>query len=219
MKFTFAILIGLATVLTLPSMSYGDSWEKISAADFSLPNPPDAKQSAVEIDALLTLQGERTKEECALGEKQRTPGFTNLFSDTPLLTKHDLKILAPLLNKVTGLGEKISHHFKDEFKRTRPYDFDSRIQPCVQLPGGHKSYPSSHALISTLDSCVLALVFPKAQNDFKELATELSERRMKIGVHFPSDVRAGQGLGVEICTKLAQDSDFMASVAEVQKNL
>ena len=101
----------------------------------------------------------------------------------------------------------------------RPYDFDSRVQPCVQLPVGQKSYPSSHALISTLDACVLALVFPNKQLDFKDLANELSERRMKIGVHFPSDVHAGQGLGVAICMKLAQDSAFMSEIANVQKAL
>ena len=219
MRHNFASFVAILSLIAgFASHAVAAEWEKGTAAEYRLPDPPDAQQTALEIEFLLKLQDERTKLECTLGEKQRTPGFQNLFSGTGLLSAKEMKTLSQLMKRVGALGEKISQTFKNRYQRTRPYDVDSRLQPCVSLPGGHKSYPSSHATISTLDACVLATIFTDKtkQLEFRDLSTQLSERRMKIGVHFPSDVKAGQDLGMSICYKLANDPEFISEVEEIR---
>ena len=219
MKYGFLALTLVLANFFSPNLAVAADWEKIPAKEFSLLPPPDAAASALEIEELLKLQAVRTSEECDLGEKQSGTDFSILFADTLLLSKKDLVALSPLINRIKNVGENVSHAFKDLYKRTRPYKFDSRVQPCVHLPGGPNSYPSSHALLATLDACVLTLIFPTAALEFKLLATELSERRMKIGVHFPSDIRAGENLGLEICAKLVQDQDFKNDVDAARRAL
>lgn len=222
MRLILAVSTAIFTVLfssILPGAAHAAAeWEKQTVADYRLPDPPDEQQSLLEIEVLLKLQDERTDVECKLGQMQRTPSFQNLFSGTPLLSAKEIKSLSPLMKRVGKLGEKISQSFKSRYMRTRPYDVDSRLQPCVTPPGGQKSYPSSHATISTLDACVLATIFTdkKMQLGFRDLATQLSERRMKVGVHFPSDVKAGENLGMAICRTLANDPEFMTEVEEVR---
>ncbi len=123
------------------------------------------------------------------------------------------------MEKVSHLGERVAGYFKSRYRRTRPYNFDSRIQPCVTPPGGSKSYPSSHATVSTLDACVLTGIFPAYTHDFADLGTTLSERRMKIGVHFPSDVRAGRNLAAAICKRLQAEPDFMRDLEKIKRAL
>ncbi len=223
MRLVLAISLAISAVVfsvILPVAAHAEkaAWENQTAAGYRLPDPPDKQQTALEIDALLKLQDERTETECELGQKQRTPGFQVLFSGTSMLSAKDIKTLAPLMKRVSALGEKISQTFKNRYLRARPYDVDSRLQPCVTVPGGHKSYPSSHATISTLDACVLATIYTDTikQLGFRDLATQLSERRMKVGVHFPSDVKAGQDLGMSICYNLATDPEFMTEVEEIR---
>ena len=86
-------------------------------------------------------------------------------------------------------------------------------------PGGSKSYPSSHATVSTLDACILAGIFPSYVNDFADLGLQLSERRMKIGVHFPSDVRAGRNLAGAICARLQNEPDFVREIEKLRRAL
>ena len=213
-----SLMVGFAN-LFLPTLALAADWEKVSAEDFRMLPPPDAAASAVEIDELLKLQVLRTKEECALGEKQSDTDFSVLFADTSLLSKLEISALAPLMSRIKTVGENVSHVFKDLYRRNRPFKFDARVQPCVRLPGSPNSYPSSHALLATLDACVLASIFPKFETEFKLLATKLSDRRMKIGVHFASDVRAGEKLGLEICAKLSQDQEFQTEVDAARRAL
>ena len=204
------------TSFTMPAHA---KWEKVASGDFTLPNPPGDADSRHEIAELLKLQDERTQAECDAGTRQLDPEFKKLFGDSPLLTKQEIATLAPLMDRVSHFGERVAGYFKSRYRRTRPYNFDPRVQPCVVRPGGSKSYPSSHATVSTLDACVLGLVFPAYQKDFSDLGVTLSERRMKIGVHFPSDVRAGQNLAGQICDRLQQESDFMNEISKLRRAL
>lgn len=216
---TLCSFILACTFLAGNAGAAASAWEKQKPSDYRLPDPPNAKEEALEIDELLKLQVSRSIQECDLGQQQATPDFQHLFNDSAIMTSLQMKTLAPLMKRVSKLGERISGYFKEKYHRTRPYDVDSRLKPCVKPPGGHKSYPSSHATIATLDACVLTYLFPGIQNELIALSKELSERRMKVGVHFPSDVKAGSDLGVVICYNLAQNADFMKEVEDAKKRL
>ncbi len=118
------------------------------------------------------------------------------------------------MEKGTAFTERVSGYHKDKFARPRPYDTDRRVRPCVEKPRGSKSYPSSHAAVAKAVSCLLAQVFPEKSTDLDTYGEFLGELRVIIGVHHPSDVKAGQMLGSEICARLQSEPDF----AEELKN-
>lgn len=213
------LLLVIQFILAAAASAHAKGWEKIPSTDFALPPPPNRQQTEREVETLLQLQQERTAAECDLGQKEKDTEFTDLFDHTSLLTKSEIKTLAPLFTRVSKLGERVAGYFKTKYRRTRPYDFDSRIQPCIKMQGGAKSYPSSHAAVATLDACVLAAIFPKYGHDFLALGVELSERRMRVGVHFPSDVKAGQDLGDAICQRLNAEDDFNQEIGKIRKAL
>lgn len=194
-------------------------WDQIRSTDFTVPAPPDAQASSDEIEILLQFQNERSKQQCDLGLKQAHPGFRDFFDDVPYLPPHQFELLAPFMEKVSRLGERITDYYKSRYRRIRPYRFDSRIVPCGPAPSGSKSYPSSHATVATLDTCILAKVFPRWSAQYADLGVEISERRLQIGVHFPSDVSAGQNLANAICQRLLQEPDFKRELNAVRQSL
>lgn len=217
-QIALTLLAGFSVLFFFQNSAHAD-WEKIPSSEFTLPAPPSDTEALIEISVLLKLQDERTQDECKLGLRQAAPDFKRLFENSPLITKNEMAIFAPLMGRVSHFGERITGSFKSYYRRMRPYDFDARVQPCIPRPGGRKSYPSSHATVSTLDACVLGLILPAHRKEFFDFGETLSERRMKVGVHFPSDVRAGQDLAEQICKRLQAENDFMNEISKLRRAL
>lgn len=208
--YPFKILIQaclIAAALACPAVAFSQ-WSKIASSEFAVPAPPDEQATSHEIEILLQFQNEQSTQQCELGRKQERPGFNVFFEDVSFFTTKQFQSIQPLMNRVSQFGERVATYFKNKYHRTRPFNFDSRIVPCVPLPVGNTSYPSSHAAVATLNACILGHIFPNLASQFAQTGTEDSERRLQIGVHFPSDVKAGQNLAHEICQRLLQEPDF-----------
>lgn len=194
-------------------------WESISATDFSLPAPP-AQGSLLEqqdVQSMLTLQKTHRLNECSLARSQRFPSFLAFFgSSARLLSDAELSRITPLMNRVTKLTDKITGVFKDTYKRPRPYSSYPQIKPCIPLPGGSKSYPSSHASISSAEACLLAEIFPDRADAILKYGDHLGTLRTEVGVHYPLDVQAGKNLGHQICQALLADPGFQKELKQVK---
>ena len=59
-----------------------------------------------------------------------------------------------------------------------------------------------------MGACVLAEIFPAKASEIISYGNYLGELRVIVGVHHPSDVRAGQSLAQRICDKLLSLTDF-----------
>ena len=81
------------------------------------------------------------------------------------------------------------------------------------MPGGSKSYPSSHAAVAATEACILGALFPEKKDRLMEYGLYLGNLRAIVGVHHPSDILAGQKLGADICARLLGNSAFHQDMA------
>jgi membrane-associated phospholipid phosphatase len=85
----------------------------------------------------------------------------------------------------------------------RPVQLDPTLKPLFPTPN-HPSYPAAHACFSTGAATTLAHLFPRDAPSFKALADVAGESRIWAGIHFRSDVNAGQSLGSAVAQKVIE---------------
>lgn len=80
-------------------------------------------------------------------------------------------------------------HYKYAYARERPYQHGIRT-----LVGdiGTPSYPSGHAADAWVFAYVLSKKHPHLSAKFEAIAKKVSDSRIILGVHFPSDCEAGK---------------------------
>jgi membrane-associated phospholipid phosphatase len=72
----------------------------------------------------------------------------------------------------------------------RPNQLDPSITTLFPNPN-HPSYPGAHAALSEAQAAMLAYLFPRDAEFFKNLAKEAAESRIWAGIHYRSDTVAG----------------------------
>jgi len=75
----------------------------------------------------------------------------------------------------------------------RPNQFDPSITTVFPTPN-FPSYPSNAAVFNRATAGVLAHLFPRDAQFFKDLADQAAESRIWAGIHFRSDIEGGQAL-------------------------
>jgi undecaprenyl-diphosphatase len=86
---------------------------------------------------------------------------------------------------------------KSAIGRERPPLADPKVHPLIALPHD-PSMPSGHAMMAFAGAVVLAAVLPRARWVLLALAAGVAVSRVYLGVHYPSDVIVGAGLGAAI---------------------
>jgi len=207
MNTLFARSISLLLALSFAVPAFG-KWNKIDWTEYEMADPPAVGSAAYKKDfeELHRFQKEREKADCELAGKQTFPSVKVFFA--PVLTKKEFEKTEELVEKVMEYTEKVSAKFKGEYMRPRPYSVDSTLKPCATKPTGSRSYPSSHASMAAAGACVLAAIYPEKATELKEHGKFLGDLRVIVGVHHPSDVKAGQTLAKDICDRLLSEEDF-----------
>jgi hypothetical protein len=106
-----------------------------------------------------------------------------------------------LLEIALRVGQFAAMHYKREFNRPRPSQYSPGLLPPIDVPG-HASFPSGHATEAYLISACLAQVMPVADravplpdtSPLQQMAQRIARNREVLGVHYPSDSRAGKVL-------------------------
>ncbi len=91
----------------------------------------------------------------------------------------------------TALQGQLAKH---EYQLQRPFQLDSTIAPLGPIPHD-TSYPSGHSAASAAAATVLAHLWPERSARYEQLVRSVEWARVYSGVHFPSDVTAGDALG------------------------
>ena len=171
---------------------------------------------AREIDTLLQLQANRTPaEEARCKEEVDASAF--VFADVlgNWFDAKDLPATAALLKEVTQQAKVVSGAAKAQWNRQRPFLADARIKPCIEIEKT-ASYPSGHATRGVLWAIILSEIFPEHKDQIMARGRLIGEDRLIAGMHYPSDVEAGQKLGEEIAKKLLDNPDFQIRLKQAK---
>ena len=156
----------------------------------SLDAPPDNK---LEIETIKHYQEDahRVTKDIKAEDKDNVKPFLDY------LKENKLPIDENYLNGINKDVNTIIHHVKFKFNRPRPAQV-SEIEPTPNDGGYSPSYPSGHSVQSTVMAGVLSKIYPEHSEDFSKIADKIGQNRIRAGLHYPSDHRAGQALGMEI---------------------
>lgn len=185
------------------------------AARFEPPSPADSPATRLELDELLQIQRTRTPEQVAAARADRKTdvhrffGALGLDADSP-----------PHLPELERLAEIVEDDLriqvrgaKERFRRLRPYEIEPRLEPCIDDVRGDLSYPSGHAAYAYAMYRLLAGIVPEREPELRARAEEFARQRMVCGVHFPSDLVAGDRAAGMVFAELERSAQYRRDLA------
>lgn len=202
----------------LPARAVGPAAHYVRTDDMDvariLPPPPAAGTPAAvaDLDAVLQAQEWRTPDQVAWARRVAAADLFD-FADVigPWFTSANLPVTAALLRDVDADLDGAIDAGKRHFARPRPFKAEPRITPCVKLPH-EASYPSGHAVGFYVAAAVLSEIFPEKRAQLLDFAQKLAWGRVIGGVHYPTDIAAGQILAAAIVERLDAAPAFKAEV-------
>ncbi len=126
-----------------------------------------------------------------------------------------------LLQMVVEEEDGDSKAAKAFFHRERPYSVYPSLKTCTPVKPGKAptSYPSGHSSLAFSMGVVLASLIPEKSQAILARAAEYAERRLVCGVHFRSDIVAGQQFGTVLALKLMQNPQFQSQMSLARAEL
>lgn len=195
--------------------------------EWLLPAPAadDSVQGQAELAEVKRIAAEASPEVKAAADHDGVTENVTLFADTlPGFDVAKLPATQKLFDEVANEEELRTKLFKTYFARKRPYQRDASIVMCPSEGKGTtkpNSYPSGHTTLAFSEGVVLASLIPEKNQAILSRSKLYAEHRMVCGVHFRSDLVAGQALGTALALKLMDvpsfKSDFAAAKAELIK--
>ncbi len=95
---------------------------------------------------------------------------------------------------------------------------NSEVKACSEHASSG-AYPSGHSTSGYLTAIVLADMIPEKRAEFFERAARYARNRMVCGVHYRSDIEAGQIGGTVIAAFAMQNPRFLRDYAEARKEV
>lgn len=209
-----------ATTPAAPTKPVAGKYIAADAIDLRalLPDPPAARSaySNGEIEIIRAVQADAAPATIARAIAEDGMKVW-LFADIlgPTFTAADKPKTAAFIKQVERDSKPISDAAKKIWTRERPFDQSTEIKLFTEKPTSG-SYPSGHTTRGAIWAETLALIAPEKAEAIRARARLIGLDRIVLGVHFPSDVAAGQALGKVIVERMATDPDFQADLAEVR---
>jgi len=184
------------------------------AAGHYLPPPPDAATTQREMKELRAIAARSTPEDRAVAKRDaenETPTIFNNVAGFDLATRPET---FKLLSLVGNEEEDDTKDAKAYFHRDRPYAAEPAIKTCTPVKPGKaaNSYPSGHSSLAFSMGVVLASLVPEKSQAILARASDYAEHRLVCGVHYRSDIVAGQQFGTILALRLMQNPVFRAQM-------
>lgn len=176
------------------------------------PPAPGSVAAGADLEAVLEAQAWRTPEQVAWAKRVATADvfvFSGAIGEW--FNARNLPLTADLLRGVDSDLAGAIDAGKKVFSRPRPFAADPRVSPCVNRSHGG-SYPSGHAVSFFVEAGVLSEIFPERRAQILEYARRLAWGRVIGGVHYPTDLAAGQILANAILERLRAGAAYQAAL-------
>ena len=189
----------------LPSVPGAASADPVAV----LAPPPAAgtDEAKADLAVVLWLQRTRTAEDVARATRELVLGL-DAFAGAlgPAFDPAGYPRTRALLDLVHARATRSILEAKKSFARPRPYQSDPRVAPAVEREKTF-SYPSSHATRGVLVARILGELAPSRREALLEAGLQAGYDRVLAGVHYPSDVLAGQRLGAALADAFRADPE------------
>jgi acid phosphatase (class A) len=217
----------LAVVLVLFALPA--SAAMLDASDFDaqrfLPPPPaqDSARTRAELEELRSLAASTSDARKAMATKDAKDETPDIFNGVIGFDIATAPQTQKLLQIVVDEEDPDSKAAKTFFHRERPYAADPSLHTCtVAKPGkaaNFNSYPSGHSTLAFSMGVVLAQVMPEKSQAILARSAEYAENRLICGVHYRSDIVAGQQFGTLLALRLMEKPAFQQQMAAAQAEL
>jgi acid phosphatase (class A) len=188
-----------------------------------VPPPPaaGAAHPQSEVAELHAIAGRATPGMMTAAKHDSDDERPDLFNNVLGFDLTALPVTSKLLDDVVQEQSADAGAAKKFFHRDRPWIVDPSIASCeMHAPGpARTSYPSGHATLAFSTGVVLASLMPDKAQAILERAREYAENRLVCGMHFRSDIMAGQDLGTIVAVRLMQDPRFAAEMDAARAEL
>jgi acid phosphatase (class A) len=132
-----------------------------------------------------------------------------------------------LLNRVSTDAFAASTEAKKRFPRPRPFQRFQMTRVCGQAvapkpeaaPSGGASYPSGHAVVSWAVALVMVEASPQSAQSIIARAADYGYSRVVCGLHYPSDIDAGQAVGAAVVERLLALEEFRRDLRCAKREL
>jgi acid phosphatase (class A) len=213
--------IATSALLTLANADYVSRTELDLLKVLPAPATPDSPATRVELEQMLGIQAQRSKQDCLNAEDDAhiSPDQFAAASGLPTGVSFDSSPATRSLFRSMRLVEIYAvQRAKKHFHRERPFRVDTRLKPCIKIPGD-ESYPSGHSTWAFLAATVLTEIFPERRVELTERAQAFARSRVIGGVHFPSDIASGRVAGETLARKLLADPEFQRDLSRSREEL
>ena len=184
-----------------------------------LPPPPaaDSLVTRAELDVVLQFQAARTPEQVTRCQQIEGEDIFLFGSEVlgPWFNATQLPQTAAFFAQVKDDFLPINRAAKGVYPRRRPPFADARVKPCVEFSDSG-AYPSGHGIQSSMWAGLLSAIFPEHAAGFAQRAEETRRVKLISGVHYPTDLVAGQLLGEAVARELLKSAAVQKAVTEIR---
>jgi membrane-associated phospholipid phosphatase len=177
---------------------------------------PGSADAAADLAVVLWEQRTRTPEDVAraVAEEQLSlEDYAAALGTTFDAARHPLT--DALLARAAAASRPCVGAAKAAHARPRPYVADARVSPAVPREPT-ASFPSGHATRGALLAAILAELAPDRRGALLARGAQIGHDRVVAGVHYPSDVAAGERLGLAIAEALLGEPGFRGELERVR---
>ncbi len=185
----------------------------------NLLDEPTAEGHEKEIKEIIELQNNLTSDEITQASKEYAITPETLIKEVrPDLNRSEYPHLYHLLDRSEETALNTKDLIKSYWKSPRPYQISKDVKLFTKA-SSNNSYPSGHTTRGYTMAYILGLLIPEKRSDFLLVTKQLTEHRILVGEHFPSDLKAGRRLAFIVIGGLLQNSDFQKDFTAAKKEL
>jgi acid phosphatase (class A) len=212
-------------LISVPGSAEEQSCPKTDSVPLSvlLMPPPntDSAETKAELAELRTLQNQRTSDQAVHAERDYERTIQRFFGQVGVKVEDWSNSAGRFFECASATAEDAVNEAKTTFRRIRPYKLPHNgLHILKKLKDGDTfSYPSGHAAYGTVTGLLLAEMVPEVREKILKRIEDFGYSRMVSGVHFRSDVYAGQVAGATIVAFLLKDKTFRDKFENVKTEL